>query len=197
MVKLIKFSTLCMALAGMTGVQAAPTAETGFLVGVDVGQAEAAKYCDNVANCDSADISMRGSVAYLFYPQVGVELGYSSFGTLFDASSTSVTAKQEASAWTIGVLGTVPINEQFGLIGHLGMAMYDLTNSGTVQGVAVEEKNDTKPFLGVGVKFDLTESFALRAEYQVYTDISGVNNVTDNVQGLYAGAVFSLGGAMY
>lgn len=197
MLKHIKLSTLCMALTGMTGVQAAPIAGTGFLLGLDVGQAEAGKYCDNVANCDSADISIRGSVGYLFNPQLGVELGYTSFGTLFDATDSSVSAKQEASAWTIGVLGTVPINDQFGLLGHVGMAIYDLTNSGTVQGVPVEEKNSTKPYLGIGLKYDLSDSFALRAEYQLYTDISGVNNVTDNVHGLYAGAVFSLGGGMY
>lgn len=197
MLKQFKLTTFCLILTGTAvDVLAAPIALTGFQLGLDVGQAEAHKYCSNVANCDSADISVRGSVGYQFNPKVGAEFGYTSFGTLFESSDISVSAKQEASAWTLSVLGTMPMNDQFALLGRVGMAMYDVNNSGTVQGVPVEEKNSTKPYVAVGLNYDLSESFALRTEYQVYTDISGVNGVKDNVRGLYAGALFRLGGGM-
>ena len=197
MLKQFKLTTLYLALAGTSvGVQAAPMSLMGFQLGLDVGQAEAHKYCTNIANCDSADISVRGSVGYQFNPKVGAEFGYTSFGTLFESTDSSVSAKQEASAWTLSVLGMMPMNDQLALLGRFGFAMYDVNNSGTVQGVPVEEKSSTKPYLALGLNYDLSESFALRTEYQVYTDISGVNGVKDNVRGLYAGALFRLGGGM-
>lgn len=197
MLKRTKLTTLCVALfASTSGVQAAPQILTGVQLGVDAGQAEARKYCDNVANCDSADRSLRFSVGYQFTPNVGAELGYTSFGTLFDASDDVVVAKQEANAWTLSALGTMPLGERFGLLGRLGFASYDVNNSGSIQGVPVESENSIKPYVGLGAKFNLSESFALRAEYQVYTDISGVDGVKDNVRGLYAGGVFSFGGGV-
>lgn len=195
MLKRTKLISLYAALfMGTTGAHAAPMALTGFQLGLDAGQAEARKYCDNVANCDSADTSLRLSAGYQFTPNVGAELGYTSFGTLFNADNSTVVAKQDARAWTLSVLGTMPFTEKFGLLGRLGMASYNVNNSGTIQGLPIESKNSTKPYVGLGAKFNLTDSFALRAEYQVYTDISGVDGVKDNVRGIYAGGVFSFGG---
>ena len=195
MLKRTKLTTLCMALfAGTTGAHAAPMALTGFQLGVDAGQAEARKYCNNITNCDSADTSLRLSAGYQFTPNVGAEFGYTSFGTLFNADNSTVVAKQDARAWTLSVLGTMPFTEKFGLLGRLGVASYNVNNSGTIQGLPIESKNSTKPYVGLGAKFNLTESFALRAEYQVYTDISGIDGVKDNVRGIYAGGVFSFGG---
>ncbi len=63
-------------------------------------------------------------------------------------------------------------------------------NRGTVQGIPVRDEDETKPYAGVGVKFNLTQNFALRAEYQYYADISGVDGSKDDLQSVYAGAVF-------
>lgn len=186
----IKFTALCMALVGTTAVNVAQAAESGVYLGLDAGQAEAHKYCDNITNCDSADTTVRGEVGYQFNDNLGAELGYTSFGTLFKANDNNVNAKQDASAWTASALGTLPIAERFGVFGRLGFARYNVSNSGTVQGVPVEDKNTTKPYFGAGVKFDLTSSWMLRAEYQLYTDISGVGGKKDNVQGWYAGGVY-------
>lgn len=64
-----------------------------------------------------------------------------------------------------------------------------MSNSGTVLGVPVVNQNDTKPYYGVGVKFDLDDSWVLRAEYQRYADISRVDGVQDNVQAWHLGGV--------
>lgn len=186
----IKFTAICIVLAGTTGAHVAQAAESGVYIGLDAGQAEANKYCNNITNCDSSDTSVRGEVGYQFNDILGAELGYTSFGTLFKANDNNVNAKQDASAWTASVLGTWPVAEPFGIFGRLGLARYNVNNSGTVQGVAVETKNAVKPYFGAGVKFDLTSSWMLRAEYQLYTDISGVDGTKDNVQGWYAGGVY-------
>ena len=186
----MKLTALCAALIGITGANVAQAAESGVYLGLDGGRAEAHKYCNNITNCDSADTSVRGEVGYQFNEMLGAELGYTSFGTLFKANDNNVNAKQDASAWTASVLGTWPVAEPFGIFGRLGLARYNVSNSGTVQGVPVESKNAVKPYFGAGVMFDLTSSWMVRAEYQLYTDISGVDGKKDNVAGLYAGGVY-------
>lgn len=186
----MKLTTLFMALAGTTGMNVGQAAESNFYLGLDAGQAEAKKYCDNITNCDSADTSIRGEVGYQFNNILSAELGYTSFGALLDAHDSNIDATQDASAWTASVLGTWPVAERFGVFGRLGIARYNVDNSGTVQGVPVESKDATKPYIGAGVKFDLTNHWMLRAEYQLYTDISGIDGTKDNVNGLYAGGVY-------
>lgn len=192
----IKLTTLCIALVGATGANVTQAAEnglyqSGLYLGLDVGKAEARKYCNNATDCTSGDTSARGTVGFQFNSTLGAELGYTSFGTLVNSKDKNAfNAKQDASAWTASVLGTWPMAERFGLFGRLGVASYNFTNSGTVQGVPVKDDNSTKPYFGLGVKFGLSESWALRGEYQRYTDISGVNGSKDSVQGWYAGGLY-------
>jgi OOP family OmpA-OmpF porin len=188
--KEIKLTTLCMAFVGATGVNVAQAAEDGFYLGLNAGQAEARKYCNNVTNCDSADNSLRGEVGYQFGENLGAELGYTAFGTLFDANNSSVNASQDANAWTVSVLGSWPVSDPFGIFGRFGFARYSVSSSGTVQGVPVQETNRTKPYYGLGMKYDLNSNWLLRAEYQFYADITGVDGNKDNVHAWYLGGAY-------
>lgn len=187
---IIKLAALSVALSGAMSVYAAPPAESGFLLGIDAGKADAHKYCHNISNCDSSDTSIRGDVGYQFDKNWSAELGYTSFGSLFKSHDNNFDASQKASAWTVSGIGTLLLTERFGVFGRVGAARYSTDNSGTVQGVPVKDEKKVKPYLGAGVKFDLTQNVALRAEYQLYTNISRVDGAKDDVQGLYAGAVF-------
>jgi len=186
----IKLTAICMALVGTTGANVAQAAPGAFYIGLDAGQAEARKYCDNITNCDSTDTSIRVDLGYQFNPTLGAELGFTSFGTLFKSTDNNANAKQDASAWTISALGTWPVADRFGIFGRVGIAGYNVSNSGTVQGVPVENNNSTKPYVGAGLRFDLTSNWMLRAEYQLYTDISGVTGIKDNVQAWYLGGAY-------
>lgn len=190
----IKAATLALALAS-TGFIALAHAEppaSGFQIGIDGGKAEADGVCDNVTNCESSDKSFRGNIGYQFNPYVGAEVGYTSFGTIYDTQDNQIDASQEAGAVTASVIGTIPLGDKFGLFGRVGAARYDLENSGSIQGVPVEEgDNDVKPFYGAGARFNLTENFALRAEYQIYQDLAGVDGNNDDVNVWSGGALFT------
>ena len=190
----VKLTALCIVLVGTAGTNVAQAADEGFYLGLNAGQAEARKYCNNIANCDSSDTGMRAEIGYQFNKMMAAEFGYTSFGTLFSADDTgnggTVSAKQDASAWTLSALGTFPIGEQFGVFGRLGLAKYNNSNSGTIASLPVETNNSIKPYVGLGAKFDLSTNWMLRTEYQLYTDISGVDGGKDNVQSWYAGGVY-------
>ena len=185
-----KIALLSIALVGATNVYAAADSESGILIGIDAGRAQARKYCDGIADCDHSDTSIRADVGYQFTKNWSAEFGYTSFGTLFRSHDNNFDASQKASAWTASGIGTLPLGEHFGVFGRAGVARYETNNSGTVQGVPVKDRQDVKPYFGAGVNFNVTHSFALRAEYQYYADISGVDGSKDDVQGLYAGAVY-------
>ena len=168
------------------------SAAKGFNFGLDYGQAEARKFCTNITPCDSADSSGKAEIGYQFTDFLGVEVGYVSFGTIFDSNDNQFTASQKSNALTASVLGTIPITSWFGVYGRAGVAQYESKGSGTVQGVPVKDEKGGTPFWGAGVKFNLSKHFALRAEYQNYSNISRVDGRKDDVQGLYAGLLFSI-----
>lgn len=172
----------------------APTAyaEGGLTLGLDYGEAEARKFCDNITNCDSRDASIKAEIGYQFSRAFGVELGYAGLGTILDADDNLFTASQDSSALTLSGVGLLSFSERFGIYGRLGIARYDTDSSGTVAGVPVKDQDGTTPFYGAGVKFDLTGNLALRVEYQVYADISRVDGREDNVQAMYAGILFRM-----
>lgn len=187
----LRQSLLCLALALPAAPALAADMESGLTLGIDAGRAEARNACDNVINCSSDDTAVRVSLGWKFTPMVGLEAGYSSFGTVFEANNNNFSANQDANAWTLSVLGTVPIADRFGIYGRVGAARFDNDTSGLVQGVPVDDDNKTKPYFGAGVSFGLTDNFALRAEYQRYKDLANLGGVKDDVDAWSGGLVFT------
>jgi len=178
--------------AAMMGLTANAMAadDHGFTLGVDYGRTEAKKYCDNIVSCDNRDKGSKVEIGYDFNKTFGAELGYTSFGTLFDSNNNSVSVSQKSSAITLSVLGNVPVGDWFGIYGRLGFARYDTNNRGVVEGVPVKDESGNTPFWGAGVKLNLGEQFALRLEYQNYSDLSDLPGRKDDVQGLFMGGVY-------
>lgn len=188
--KPIKTSLLCMAMGAVPGAVLAQ--DSGITLGIDVGRAEARNICDDAIDCESDDSAARFSVGYNFNQVLGLEVGYSSFGTLVDSDDDAFAVKQDANAWTLSVLGNLPIGERFGIYGRAGAARFDNDTKGTVQGLPVRGDNKTKPYFGAGVKFGLTDNFALRAEYQRYKDLANIDNTSkDDVDAWSGGVLFT------
>lgn len=183
-------TAVCATLTALSFAPAAFAEDNGFSVGFDYGRTEAKKYCDHITNCSDSDKGPKINIGYDFNKNFGVELGYTSFGTIFDSNEDSFSVKQKSNAITLSVLGNVPINEWLGIYGRLGYARYDTNNTGSVDGVAVKDESGNTPFWGAGVKFNLNEQFALRLEYQNYSDLSDEPGRSDDVQGLFGGVTY-------
>lgn len=190
----IKAAAIALAVASTAFLATAHADEpaSGFQIGIDGGKAELDGVCDNVTNCESSDKSFRGNIGYQFNPYAGAELGYTSFGTIYDTQNNQIDASQEAGAYTASAVGTLPLGEKFGLFGRVGAARYDLENNGTIQGLPVKGGDgDIKPYYGAGARVNLTENFALRAEYQIYKNLAGVDGNNDDVNVWTGGALFT------
>ncbi len=80
----MKMTALGIALVGAASVYADSGNDgSGVIIGIDAGRAQARKYCDGIADCDDSDTSIRGDIGYQFNKNWGIELGYTSFGTIF------------------------------------------------------------------------------------------------------------------
>ena len=174
------------------GAMATEVSAKGLNFGLNYGQAEARKFCKDITPCDSADASGKADIGYQFTDVWGVEASYVSFGTIFDSSDSTFTASQKSRALTASLTGTIPITHWFGIYGRGGVAQYESEGSGTVLGVPVKDEKGTTPFWGAGVRFNINKHFAVRGEYQNYSNISRVDGRKDDVQALYAGILFSL-----
>lgn len=184
-------SAICATLCTLSFAPGAFAEERkGFSVGIDYGRTEAKKYCDHITNCDDSDNGPKVEVGYDFNENWSAELGYTSFGTVFDSNENSLRLTQKSNAITLSVLGTVPLGEWFGIYGRVGYARYDTNNSGMVESVAVKDENGYTPFWGAGVSVNLSEQFSLRLEYQNYADLSDLPGRKDDVQGLFGGVVY-------
>ena len=174
------------------GVMASEVSAKGFNFGLNYGQAEARKFCEDITPCDSADASAKADIGYQFNDVFGIEASYVSFGTIFDTNESTFVATQKSRALTASVLGTIPVTHWFGVYGRAGIAQYESEGSGTVLGVAVNDEKGSTPFWGAGVRFNFNKHFALRGEYQNYSNISRVDGRKDDVQAVYAGLLYSL-----
>lgn len=165
----------------------------GFTVGVDFGRTEARNACRNITNCSDADTGPKVELGYSFSENFGVELGYTSFGTLVDSGDSTARISQDARAITASALGSIPLNEWFSLYGRAGLGWYKTDGSGTIQGLPVDDNDGTTPYFGIGGKFTFSDRFALRVEFQRFTNISSnIGGSDDDVQALFGGVVFRL-----
>ncbi len=162
----------------------------GFTVGVDYGRTEARKFCEHITNCDNKDNGPKFDVGYTFNTNWGAEVGYTSFGTLFDSQDNGFSVKQDGYAISLTALGEMPFNDMLSIYARAGVAWYTTNGNGQIAGINVSDHNGTTPVWGAGAKWTINEMIALRVEYQSYMDVSRVDGNKDDVQGLFGGIVF-------
>lgn len=187
-------SITCAIIAAAASISIAPCAqaESKYTFGVDYGQVEAREFCRNISNCDNGDTSLKAEVGFQSTKSFGIEVGYASLGTLLDARDSTFMATQDSSAITLSAVGLISFTEQVGIYGRLGGARYSSDGSGTVSGIPIKDRTGVTPLYGIGMKFGLNEKVSIRAEYQVYSDISRVDGQKDDVQAIYGGVHFRL-----
>lgn len=163
------------AFAGATFAQG--MADRGLYLGGSVGQAEAQGWCDTggaagvtLASCDDKDTAWKLFAGYKFNRYLALEGSYMNLGE-FTASVTSggvsANVTGEATSWNIAAVGMLPLGNQFSLFGKLGWAWTDAAASVTVGGTNVRVgEDDDEAIYGVGVQWDMTRNWALRAEWE-------------------------------
>jgi OmpA-OmpF porin, OOP family len=139
---------------------------TGFYVGGSFGQSTLKEWCDAppgfLTACDDSDTAWKILGGYRFHRHFAAEGTYIHWGKVSArAGASSVTAKN--SSFGIAAVGILPLREGFSLFGKLGFLQteQDLALVGTFR-----SGDDTELHYGIGLKFDLTPVWRLRAEWE-------------------------------
>jgi OOP family OmpA-OmpF porin len=160
-------SLLCL-LASMSAL-----AETqpGFYVGAGIG--EATVEIDDTG-FDESDAAFKVFGGYNINQYLAMEAGYFDGGTADRTSAgrfVGGSIEVSTSGLNLSLLGRVPLNERFSLHARVGVASYDVDTKVVVYSPvdrSTFEDSDSNDDLtyGLGVAFDLTPSFELRADYE-------------------------------
>ena len=99
-----------------------------------------------------------------FTPNIGVELGYTDLGKVDRAGGTT-----EAKAASVALIGKLPLNPSFNLLGKVG-ASYSQVDVSALPGtgIAVGRKSGWGPSYGVGAEYNFTQNVSAVVQYDEY-----------------------------
>jgi OOP family OmpA-OmpF porin len=161
----VAFPTASMAQMSLKGP------DSGWYVGGNLGQSDV-----DSTGFSEKDTSFKILGGYQINRNFGVEVGYTDFGK---AEQGGITFKGNAIE-LVGV-GTLPINEKFGVFGKLGFARGDGEAS---NGVVTVSDDSVEVTYGIGVKYNITPVFAVTAEYQKYPDFANDSDTDVSVMSI-------------
>lgn len=148
-----------------------------WYVGGGFGQSKAKDLCNQVSpgvSCDDTDTAMRLFGGYKINQNFAVEVGYADLGKA-TASVPGLSEEWKATAWDFVAVGILPINQQFSLLGKIGMTSWSVDDSLT--GFGTQNATGTDTTYALGVQYDFNSQLGLRAEWQNYSNV-GDDNMT-------------------
>jgi OOP family OmpA-OmpF porin len=165
----------------LSGALTASQASAQFFIGGSIGQSdiddEITTGLITSGTVDGKDTAWKIFGGYMFNRHFGVEAAYVNLGEVSYSGAFGVLpvtgGKVELTAFNVSALGALPINEQVSLFGKIGLFGWEAEASDTTGGVPFSAKDDgTDLSFGVGIMFNFTPSFGVRAEYEFFqTDI--------------------------
>ncbi|WP_374535758.1 outer membrane beta-barrel protein [Chitinimonas taiwanensis] len=156
------FSALALAAA-----LSAPALANDLYIGADIGRSDIEVDAGNgfTVSKDSTSFAVFGGVQ--FHKNFAAELAYRDLGEL-----KSGNAKLSAYALQASLLGSLPVSNEFSLLGRVGLASINAEYRESGFGYSYsEDSSETKPFFGVGARYAVNKQLGIRAEYNQYAEI--------------------------
>lgn len=136
---------------------------------------------------DDTDTGIKIFGGMTINPNLAAELGYVDFGKLnvsaagtYFGTPVALSGDVKAHALVISAVGTVPVANQFSLLGRIGIAhstvdvSVSASGSGGSASDSVSGSNDDLMF-GFGAQLDINKQVALRAEWERYKNVGDSN----------------------
>ena len=208
--------TLALAVMAVLASSAATAAEKGWYVGGNIGESKATIDDDRIIGSllgagfttsslaeDESDLGYKVFGGYQFNKYLALEGGYFDLGKFGFTATTvpagSLSGEVKFKGVNFDIVGFVPFTEKFSAFGRAGVN-YAETN-GTFGGTGAvnvldprRSKSAADYKVGLGLQYDFTRSFAMRAEVERYRINDSVGNKGDIDLGT-VGVLFRFGGA--
>ena len=197
MKKLTGLFALLASILGSPLAQADP-----YYITINAGLSRLKDFCSSPAagfTCKDSAIAYGLDVGYQFSDMFGLELAYANYGSpktsgLVSGSNLEVT--EEISGLRFSGTASFPISNSFAFTGKLGVARTSLNNISTVTPGPVIPNytaHTTSLAYGVGVKYNINQSVALRVQYENLGKIGDETTGTDTLSLLTLGVSYNFG----
>ncbi len=134
----------------------------------------------------SGDKSATGLKVYggYLWGQYGVEAGYYGLGSYEVKSGGTKTDEFKTTAFTVSGVGSLPLDKAFNLHGKLGLAFTSADYTCVVAcGGPIfvnTKKSGVSPLLGIGLGWQATNSFSLRADLELFNNVKHAAGIQSN-----------------
>ena len=206
----MKKTLIALAIAAATTPAWSQEPASKFYAGVSLGQSKFKGACDSEAgitlsNCKDTDTAWKIFGGYQFTPNLALELGYNDFGRISSDAVVTVAgstftgnAKIEATAFELTGVGSLPLGHQFSLYGKLGVYYAETKSSAELRqttppfasGSSSVSDNNTNLTFGFGGRYDITQRFALRAEWQRFSKVGSDSTGKGDIDVLAIGGLY-------
>lgn len=190
--------TLCLAtLAAVASPCVMAADHVGWYGGANVGSSKADIDDEEITRSQSgagftttdddySDLGYKLFGGYQFSRHFAMEAGYFDLGE-FDYTATSgagsLSSNMQFKGVNLDFIGIAPITERFSAFGRLGANYAEsktaYSSTGAVATPSSEKERDWNPKIGLGLQYDLTPSWAMRAEVERYRINDAVGNDGD------------------
>ena len=178
------------------GATASSAMADSFYGALDFGQAKGKDACTDLAvvgvvGCKDSASAYRIAGGYKFTPMWGAEISYGNYGNASLGSFSGFPLGDwEASGFQVSGIGTFPLGAGFDLIGKVGIAQTKLELTGSSFWTDTSATS-TKLAVGIGAQYNVSQSVAIRAQYEDLGKVGDVNTTGESkVTLLTAGVVF-------
>lgn len=154
---------LILALMAVAGLAANGAHAQQSYVGVNVGQTEQKVSIDRAGSVKDEDTAFKLYGGYQYNQTFGIEGGYVHHGEA-EVRGGGLRATSKPQSYYLAATATVPLANQFSLIGKLG-ASHNRTKLG-VSGFGSEKENRTSLLAGVGAAYAFTPTVSGVIEYE-------------------------------
>ena len=163
----MKLKVLMLGIAITCTAPLAMAEVSGFYGAVDFGKTTADGFCDGTAglSCKDNDTAIRFAVGKQLNDNFGVE---GSYGPAVEATGSGfgLTYVAKNTEWQFAAVGTAPIGNGLSVFGKMGMALWEIQESGNFFATETISGNDF--LMGFGAKYDISPTMAIRGQYETH-----------------------------
>jgi OOP family OmpA-OmpF porin len=160
-------------LFALIAAMAAPLAAhaEGAYIGANVGRAEQKVDLDGFSFKEHKT-AYKVYGGYHYTQNFGAEIGFADLREIEKTGGGARIAAKPQSLY-VAATGTLPLNEQFALIGKAGVAFNHVKVSASEPGYSASgSDNQTSPYVSVGAAFVLNKNVSFVAEYEYFGKVA-------------------------
>ena len=173
-------------VAAALALSATQASAQGGYIGGSIGQSDiddeiTSGLINGNQSVDGKDTAWKIFGGYMFNRHFGLEAAYvdlgelSYSGTFTDAFGTAPVTGGKVEVWgfNISAIGALPVTEQFSVFGKIGLFFWEAEANDTTGGRPFSATDDGADLsFGVGLGFNFTRNLGVRAEWEMFQNIS-------------------------